>query len=190
MKYMSIAVITLCATTGHPGASAADRTNEQSCGEVCAQMLCAYYNVPFDRSEALRRLRLGTFGETSLRDLQACLESSGLRCVAVSGAITSLDNVDGPMVFHVKATPRETVGHFGVVMRDRATGQLFAYDPFNSPAPTPVSAKILAKQWSGMAIVVRPPRAEHSFGVMLAVGIVGVVVGAVAAFRTGARASK
>jgi len=150
----------------------------RSCGEVCVEILCRYYGITFSRDEVVAELQLGDLGETSLHHLERCLHARGLCCTAISATLSTIDQIDYPMVLHLDARAGEPVGHFGVVLRDPVAGRLVAYDPFNSGDPTIVSPAVLAKQWSGKAIIVEPPRSVRDGLAKVLVGAFAMLLGA------------
>lgn len=131
--------------------------DETGCAELCVRLLCEYYEVDFPQDKVLEILEPGPTGETSLEKLKHCLKAIGFRCRALRGDYDSLMSMEYPMVLYMIAGPMAPEGHFGVVMKNIETGELFAYDPFVSPQPIRVERESLRKRWSGVALEVRPP---------------------------------
>jgi ABC-type bacteriocin/lantibiotic exporter with double-glycine peptidase domain len=140
-----------------------------SCGEVCVELLCIYYKLPYDREAVRRDLRLGSFGEASLQNLSDCLARRGFRCQVVRGRLDALHAATGPTVLLMRS-PRpdgsaaKDVGHFAVVSVVPGRRQLLAFDPFSSPEPILVDERNFAANWTGLALLASPAQSSWDRG--------------------------
>ncbi len=128
---------------------------EPGCGESCIEVICDYYDMPFSREQVQKALDPGEFKETSLLQIQECLEEIGFSCEAVSGTFDEVVvGSDAPMVAFVRWKPEEHIGHFVIVRYDK--GDLTIVDPLQSMKPIRGDRDAFIRYWSGLVLVVKP----------------------------------
>ncbi|HEX5471896.1 MAG TPA: cysteine peptidase family C39 domain-containing protein [Lacipirellulaceae bacterium] len=167
-----------------PGDAGWPDKDTNNCGAACVQMLCGFYKVEFPRETAVRMLRPGPNGETSLARMQQCLEEIGLSATVVRGDSQLIDELVFPTVVLVKRNRGDSIGHFAVVMTHRESGDLLAYDPFESSDAIHVDREVFARHWTGLALLTGPMHAHR--GKMIAV-VTFAVCGAAGAAALGRR---
>lgn len=139
-------------------ASARDVANPtRGCGEICVQLLCHYYQVPFDREVVLESLQPGKMGETTVARLCETLQVAGFTCRAVTGTFESIRQTDELLIVFAKSKPDDAIGHFALARWNEPTGAVTIFDPLVDERPISTSEADFIKLWTGVAILVSPP---------------------------------
>jgi ABC-type bacteriocin/lantibiotic exporter with double-glycine peptidase domain len=146
------------------------------CGELCVHLLCEYYEIEYPQQKVLQILTPGASGETSLQQMQECLEMLGFQCSAMRGGYEALTQLDVPVILFLEPG-YAAVGHFGVVMKSQQNGRLLAYDPYASFKPIEVERKTLQKHWKGVALLSRRAGPGHNIRAYAIISICAALVG-------------
>jgi ABC-type bacteriocin/lantibiotic exporter with double-glycine peptidase domain len=149
----------------------------RTCGDVCVEVLCDFYGLPFDLDRARTLLRVDDSGDCSLADLQHTIEELGLTAHVVQGDVESVLQIEVPIVRHIRQPGAVVGNHFCVAIPDAKAGALMAIEPFAANRPIPITHDMLERSWTGVALIVKRPEQSISGLALTTVFFGGVFLG-------------
>ncbi len=129
------------------------------CAEVCARLICGYFEKEYEEAYVSEFLSPGESGEVSFANMARFFETVGIPCRIIRTDPNNHHLLDGiaPKIIFVsfpESASEAQIGHFSVV--SSRSGQLMLFDPFASPTSVPFELDALHRNWTGMAMLFGP----------------------------------